>query len=101
MARAKKLRPAAVRAIFKSTEPATKVGPKFGVSTNLVYLIRAGRIHKHVTSSLSAPVQARGRGRPPAVAGLGSLDMTKLADTIIDRLLARLSSRVGRRAASR
>ena len=99
MARARKLKPAAVRAIFKSTEPATKVGPKFGVSTNLIYLIRAGRIHKQITAKMSPPVKARGRQR--GAAAPANLDMTALADAIIDRLLARFSSKAGRKARSR
>lgn len=94
MARPKKLTPAAVRSIFKSTEPATKVGPRFGVSTNLIYLIRSGRIHKKITSNLAVPKKAKGRQRAATIAA--NIDMDALADAIIDRLMARLFSKAGR-----
>ena len=59
MARPKKLSPAAVRKIFKSKEPARVIASRFKVSENLVYLIRAGRVHRAVTGQLKAPVRPR------------------------------------------
>jgi hypothetical protein len=90
MARAKKLRPAAVRTIFTSTEPAPKLASRYKVSANLVYLIRQGKIHKAVTQGLHPP--ARGR-RQDAMRNRG-IDTKALADAIIDRFLARLFSRL-------
>ena len=95
MARPGKLTPAAVRAIFKSTESAPKVAGRFGVSTNLVYLIRQRKIHKKVTATLASPSRANGRSR--RVPSASGVDVKSLADAIIDRLIARLSSRAGRR----
>ena len=94
MARAKKLTPAAARAIFKSTESAPKVAARFGVSTNLIYLIRQGKIHKKVTAKLATPSRVNGRSRlAPSVA---NIDIKSLADAIIDRFMARLFSHAGR-----
>jgi hypothetical protein len=94
MARPKKLTPAAVRRIFKSTGSAPTIAKQFGVSANLVYLIRTGRIHKKATVAMAAP--ARPRERQRATGGSANIDVKALADAIIDRLSARLFSR-GRR----
>ncbi|HUK58754.1 MAG TPA: hypothetical protein VLV50_05935 [Stellaceae bacterium] len=91
MARAKKLKPATVRTIFKSTESAPKVAARFGVSTNLVYLIRQGKIHKKVTARLARPVRTTLRGRPSSI-GSTNINIKVLADAIIDRLVARFFS---------
>jgi hypothetical protein len=94
MARPKKLTPAAVKSIFKSSDPAAKVGARFGVSTNLVYLIRSGRIHKKITSTMSAPAKAPAKQRAATIAA--GINMNALADAIIDRLMARLFAKSGR-----
>jgi hypothetical protein len=88
MARAKKLKPAIVRTIFKSAEPAPKVAERFGVSANLVYLIRQGKIHKTVTANLTRPERTSRRGRPPSA--VSNINIKLLADAIIDRFMARL-----------
>ena len=91
MARPRKLTPAAVRKIFKSTGSAPTLAKQFGVSANLVYLIRNGRIHKKVTGAMAAPARALGRQR--TTGGSANIDVKALADAIIDRLSARLFSR--------
>jgi transposase-like protein len=94
MARARKLTPAAVRAIFKSTESAPKVASRFGVSTNLVYLIRQEKVQKKVTAKLATPSRANSRSR--RVPSVPNIDVRSLADAIIDRFMARLFSHAGR-----
>jgi hypothetical protein len=88
MARARKLTPAAVRAIFKSTESAPKVASRFDVSANLVYPIRQGKIHKKIIAKLVSPSRTKRRPRPaPSVA---NLNMKAVADAIIDGFIAQL-----------
>jgi hypothetical protein len=94
MARPKKLTPAAVRSIFKSTGSAPTIAKQFGVSANLVYLIRNGRIHKKVTGAMAAPARARGRRGSADTAA--NINVNALADAIIDRLSVRLFSRGSR-----
>ena len=94
MARPKKLTPAAVRRIFKSTGSAPTIAKQFGVSANLVYLIRNGRIHKKVTGAMAAPARARGRRGSADTAA--NINVNALADAIIDRLSVRLFSRGSR-----
>ena len=76
MARPKKLSPQTVRTIFKSTEPASTAAGRFKVSQNLIYLIRAGRVHRDITKRLKPPERAR-RQRS---AGPVNLDVKRLAD---------------------
>jgi hypothetical protein len=90
MPRRRKLTPAAVRNIYKSTETAKTQAERFGVSANLVYMIRQGRRHQGLTKGIAAPV--RKRGRRSANPG-GGMDLNVLADRIIDRLVARLKAR--------
>jgi len=87
MSRRGKLSPAAVKNIFKSKEPARLIASRFKVSQNLIYLIRAGRIHREITSRLKAPVRPRGRVEQIRI------DVDKLADAILKRLTARLRGR--------
>ena len=94
MARARKLTPTAVRAIFQSTDSGPKVAARFHVSTNLVYLIRQGKIHRKITASLDPSPRVSGRMR--GADHLDSIDKNILADAIIDRFLARLLSAAGR-----
>jgi hypothetical protein len=91
LARRRKLTPKAVRAIFKSLESAPQAARQFKVSTQLVYLIRAKRIHKAVTARLKAPMRvARGQKIPrPAF----KIDIRALADAIVESLAKRLRAR--------
>jgi hypothetical protein len=95
MARVKRLKPATVRTIFKSTEAAPRVAVRFGVSTNLVYLIRQGKIHKKITARLTRPARTTLRGRPSSIAA--NINIKVLADAIVDRLVARFFSAAIRR----
>ena len=61
MARRGKLKPAAVRNIFKSAETAKALGARYGVSQNMIYLIRSGRAHHKLTNGLAAPTRTRDR----------------------------------------
>lgn len=88
MARGYKLRPSTVRKIFSSTEPAPAMAKRFGVSTNLIYLIRQGRVHKKVTKGLAPAVRSKGtKSATPAI------DLDALADAVIDRLVSRLGAK--------
>jgi hypothetical protein len=89
MARKGKLTPAAVRAIFKSTESALVMAKRFKVSANLVYLIRARRVHKAITARLKAPLRAE-RKKPMARM---NIDIDRLADAILKRIVDRFRGR--------
>ena len=91
MARKGKLGSAAVRKIFKSVETAKALGSRYGVSQNMIYLIRAGRAHQKVTSGLAAP--KRTRGRRSAATPDARIDIDKLADALLARIIARLRGR--------
>lgn len=84
MAKKRKLAPAVVRTIFKSTDSAPAVARRFKVSANLVYLIRSKRIHKAVTARLKAPLR-----RATARARI-QIDIDRLADAIVKRIADRL-----------
>jgi hypothetical protein len=91
MPRKRKLTPAAVRRIFKSNETAKALGTRYGVSQNMIYLIRSGRAHQGLTKGLPARDRQR-RGRPATAANV-NIDIKALADALLDRLIARLRSR--------
>ena len=92
MAGAKKLSPLIVRSIFQSTESAPATAKQYKVSSNLVYLIRAGRIHKAITAGLKSPPSARrGRGKRTA---MPRFEVDRLADAIAKRVVADLASRL-------
>jgi hypothetical protein len=86
-----KLSPAAVHKIFKSTDTAKVLGARHGVSQQMVYLIKSGRVHKKLTSGLTAPPRTRGRrtARKPDVRS----DINALADALLKRIIARLKRR--------
>ena len=66
---------------------------RFGVSTNLIYLIRQGRVHKKITGGLASPAPVKKtKGKTDARA----IDLDALADAIIDRLVARLRTTASR-----
>lgn len=98
MARLRKLTPGAIRGIFKSKETAKALGARYGVSQHMIYLIRAGRAHRHLTDSM--PVRKRTRGRPAGInpahsartvrAGGAPINLTALADALLDRFMVRL-----------
>jgi hypothetical protein len=93
MAGPKNLSPSVVRKIFQSTESAPATARRYKVSTNLVYLIKGGRIHKDITTALGGPQGAkRGRGKGTAAA---KFDADRLADAIVKKVMAQLSSRLG------
>ena len=88
MPRKRKLTPAAVRRIFKSAGSAKALAERYGVSTNLVHMIRQGRRHEKITAGLAAPKRVGGRkaSRPAEV----KIDIRALADALLERLIARL-----------
>ena len=92
MARTRKLTPAAVRKIFSSSETAKALSDRYGVSQNMIYLIRSGRAHKALTKGLATPKRSRG-GRPKSsvIGTKGAIDA--LADALLDRLIARFRGR--------
>jgi len=94
MAGTRKLTPAAVRKIFRSTGPAKDDASRYDVSLNLVYLIRQGKVHKPITEKLAAPVRSRGRG--PSKASTARIDVKALANAIVEGLTARLVGKAGR-----
>jgi hypothetical protein len=90
----RRLTPETVRGIFKSLEPAKKIAARHGVSVNLVYLIQARRIHKSTTESIRAPRRLRRRGRAASArSGTVRIDLDRLADRIVKRLIRRLKGR--------
>lgn len=82
MDRRRKISDTQIRTIFKSPETAKALGRRFGVSEQMVYLIRSRRVHDRVTKGLK-------RGMPMRPAAT-KIDTVALADAIIDRLLRRL-----------
>ena len=96
MPRRRKLTNAAVRNIFTSQETAKALGARYGVSINMIYLIRSGRAHGKITAGLPAP--KRTRGRRAAVVRDVKIDVKALADALIERLATRLMGRRRRKA---
>jgi len=82
MPRKRKLTPAAVRRIFKSNETAKTLGTRYGVSQNMIYLVRSGRAHKKLTKALAGSKRSRGSDL--------KIDINALADALLDRIIARL-----------
>jgi hypothetical protein len=80
--RRRKISDSQIRAIFKSPETAKALGRRFGVSEQMVYLIRSRRVHDQITKGLK-------RGMPMRPVST-KIDTVALADAIIDRLLRRL-----------
>lgn len=82
-----------VKTIFLAREPADKVAAKFKVSPNLVYLIRARRIHKAVTQNIRKPIRKRrklGGAASSGPRGQVRIDIDQLADTILKKFFTRL-----------
>lgn len=73
-----------IRQIFKSSEPAPVLGKRFGISEQMIYLIRSGRVHARITQGIQKA--------PARQAAASNVDTIALADAIIDRLIARLHS---------
>lgn len=91
MARRRKLTPAQIRSIFKSTDPAAKIAARHKVSQTLVYLIQGRKIHGAITKSIRAPRRTRRRragfvGRAATV----RIDLDRLANKIVKVFLSRL-----------
>jgi hypothetical protein len=93
MAGPKRLSPRVVRSIFKSKEPAPTTAKRYKVSANLVYLIKARRIHKATTMGLKSPQMARRETRNRAAGA--SIDMGRLADAISKKVVLELVRRLG------
>jgi transposase-like protein len=92
----RRLKPAVVRAIFKSVEPVVKTAKKFGVSANLVYLIHGRKIHREVTEDIRAPRRTGRRRRRSTLsvrAATVKVDLDKLADRIVRHFLKRFRAR--------
>ena len=101
MARSRKLNPQAVRTIFKSKDPAAAVAKQFKVSQNLVYLIRARRVHARITDRLKAPEMPRRRRGPRAANQPMKLDVNRLAAAIVRQLMRQLRDGLRRRRGTR
>ncbi len=86
MARRGKLTPSAVRKIFKSEATAAALSSQYGVSQNMIYLIRSGRAHQRITGTLTP---AKTRLSRQAARG-SRIDINALADALLDRLVKRL-----------
>lgn len=89
MDRRRKISDSQIRTIFKSPETAKALGRRFGVSEQMVYLIRSRRVHNQVTKGLK-----RGTAVRPVST---KIDTVALADAIIDRLIRRLRARDAKR----
>ena len=89
MARLRKLTPAKIRKIFQSRETAQALGTRFGISQQMVYLIRSGRAHAVITRGLNRGKDAK----RVSAASERSLNVNRLADAIVDRLIKRLKAR--------
>jgi hypothetical protein len=101
MAGPKNLSPSVVRKIFQSTESAPATAKRYKVSTNLVYLIKGGRVHKDITMALGsrqAAKRERGKGTVAPEKGRGTalprFDTSRLADAIAEKVMALLASRL-------
>jgi hypothetical protein len=92
LARRGKLKPTQIRKIFGATETAKALGKRFGVSPQMIYLIRSGRAYRTITDGLTTnrrevtPKHSRSATAP-------QIDVNALADAIIDRLIIRLKVR--------
>jgi hypothetical protein len=94
--RPRRLTPAVVRAIFKSVDPVVRIAKRFKVSPNLVYLIHGRKIHQAVTEDIRAPRRTgrrRRRSTLSARAATVRIDLDRLADRIVKRLIQRLRAR--------
>jgi hypothetical protein len=87
MARKRKLNSAQIREIFRSREPAKALSQQFGVSQQMIYLIRSGRYYADITGG---PKRARKASRSALLSAQPSVDVNALADAVIDRLIKRL-----------
>ena len=94
MARHKKLTARVVKAIFLAPAGAAETALKHKVSQNLVYLIRARRIHKAITEGLRSPRRATRRRRSDNAAPRLRIDMNRLADAISKRVVKQLVDRL-------
>ena len=88
MDRRRKLSDRQIRDIFKSREPAPVLSKRFGISEQMIYLIRSGRAHSRITRGRERSI--RSTERRPATT---KLDTIALADAIIDRVIDRLRGR--------
>jgi hypothetical protein len=82
MDRRRKVSDSDIRQIFRSAEPAPVLSKQFGISEQMVYLIRSGRAHSRITQGLHKPTATR--------AAADKVVIIAIADAIIDRLIARL-----------
>jgi hypothetical protein len=91
----RKLVPARVRATFKNHEPVATTATKFGVSPNLIYLVRARRIHPTTTQKMRAPRRVRHRRWMIVLARRAAvrIDLERLANRIVRNFLKRLRGR--------
>jgi transposase-like protein len=90
MAGPKRLSPRIVRAIFQSAESAPATAKRYGVSPNLVYLIRGRRIHKATTMGLKSPQITRREGRKQPAAR--RIDVDRLVDAISRNVVRELEN---------
>lgn len=92
MDRRRKITNSQIRKIFRSPETAKALGRRFGISEQMIYLIRSRRVHHGITRGLKRGTTSRSVSP--------KIDTVALADAIIDRLIKRLRLRGGRRATS-
>jgi hypothetical protein len=84
MDRRRKINDSQIRAIFLSAENTSVLSKRYGVSGQMIYLIRSGRVHGGITKGLRAPIRTN-------ASRASKTDSTEaLADAIIDKLVKRL-----------
>ena len=88
MARKSKLRPAQIRQIYRSQETAKALGERYGLSPQMIYLIKSGRAHDKITRGVKRGTRKVARRKTKEAA----LNINALADAIIDRVIKRLRS---------
>lgn len=91
MAGPKRLKPATVRAIFRSKEPASGLAAQHRVSQNLVYLIQQRKIHKGITEGIRKPIRKRARkGAGRAQSTATRIDVNRLAERVAEMVTKRV-----------
>ena len=96
MAKLRKLTPAKIRHIYKSTSSARLLAAACGVSPHMIYLIRSGRAHGGVTQGLKRVKLHRGRPNGHAkpservTAFNISYSISSIAKAVVNEFIARL-----------
>ena len=87
MDRRRKISDSQIRAIFTSTKTGSVLSKRYGVSEQMIYLIRSGRVHSALTKGLKPPPR-------PSPSRATKTDMIEaLAEAIVNKLVQRLRAR--------